>query len=103
MMRLAPGEFISSTSCPKGSTASATTGRSPAPPAKPVPRARELIAAPAPSVSPSREHEDVDLAAGAAADYRTPCPCCGGRMIIVETFERGGAPSPEAGVKPGMP
>ena len=21
-----------------------------------------------------------------------PCPCCGGRMIIVETFERGNAP-----------
>ena len=19
-----------------------------------------------------------------------PCPCCGGRMIIIETFERGG-------------
>jgi hypothetical protein len=21
-----------------------------------------------------------------------PCPCCGGRMIVIETFERGGAP-----------
>jgi hypothetical protein len=21
-----------------------------------------------------------------------PCPCCGGRMIIIETFERGCAP-----------
>jgi hypothetical protein len=21
-----------------------------------------------------------------------PCPCCAGRMIIIETFERGGAP-----------
>jgi len=21
-----------------------------------------------------------------------PCPCCGGRMIIIETFERGSAP-----------
>jgi hypothetical protein len=21
-----------------------------------------------------------------------PCPCCGGRMIIIETFERGGTP-----------
>ena len=21
-----------------------------------------------------------------------PCPCCGGRMIIIETFERGGEP-----------
>ena len=21
-------------------------------------------------------------------DYRPPCPCCGGHMIIIETFER---------------
>jgi hypothetical protein len=21
-----------------------------------------------------------------------PCPCCGGRMIVIETFERGRAP-----------
>lgn len=21
-------------------------------------------------------------------DYRTPCPCCGGRMIVIEVFER---------------
>jgi hypothetical protein len=21
-------------------------------------------------------------------DYRPPCPCCGGRMIVIETFER---------------
>jgi Putative transposase/Transposase zinc-binding domain len=21
-----------------------------------------------------------------------PCPCCGGRMVVIETFERGGAP-----------
>jgi hypothetical protein len=43
------------------------------------------------------------VAAGAAADHRPPCPCCGGRMIIVETFERGaaprGPPSPQAGVR----
>jgi len=25
-------------------------------------------------------------------DYRPPCPCCGGRMIIIETFERWGQP-----------
>ncbi|TIY04136.1 MAG: IS91 family transposase, partial [Mesorhizobium sp.] len=25
-------------------------------------------------------------------DYRPPCPCCGGRMIIIETFERGRQP-----------
>src|SRR3546814_17927931 len=21
-------------------------------------------------------------------DYRPPCPCCGGHMIVIETFER---------------
>ena len=25
-------------------------------------------------------------------DIRPPCPCCGGRMVIVETFERGSRP-----------
>jgi hypothetical protein len=24
----------------------------------------------------------------ASQDFRPPCPCCGGRMIIIETFER---------------
>ena len=28
----------------------------------------------------------------AAIDYRPPCPCCGGRMMIVEVFGRGGTP-----------
>jgi hypothetical protein len=72
-----------------------------------IARARELIAAPVPSIDPSAENNDADAAAGAAADYRPLCPCCGGRMIIVETFERGGAPrappSPEAGVRTAMP
>jgi Putative transposase/Transposase zinc-binding domain len=57
-----------------------------------IARARELIAAPEPSMGPPAEHDDADATAGAAADHRPPCPCCGGRMIIVETFERGGAP-----------
>ena len=29
-----------------------------------------------------------DEAIGEPADFRPPCPCCGGRMIIVETFTR---------------
>ena len=29
-----------------------------------------------------------DTAPAEVDDYRPPCPCCGGRMIIVETFER---------------
>jgi hypothetical protein len=28
----------------------------------------------------------------ATTDHRLPCPRCGGRMIIVEVFARGGAP-----------
>ena len=56
-----------------------------------IARARSLIAAPEPSRPPA-EHDDADATAGAAADHRPPCPCCGGRMIIVETFERGRGP-----------
>jgi Putative transposase/Transposase zinc-binding domain len=56
-----------------------------------IARARELITAPEPSRPPA-EHDDADVTAGAAADCRPPCPCCGGRMIIVETFERGRGP-----------
>src|SRR5271163_1463975 len=72
-----------------------------------IARARELIAAPAPSIDPSTEQDDADVAAGPGADYRPPCPCCGGRMIIVESFGPGGAPrappSPQAGVGTAMP
>jgi hypothetical protein len=63
-----------------------------------IARAKELIAAPVPSVDPPAEHAIADVAA--AADDRPPCPCCGGRMIIVESFGRGGEPrappSPQA-------
>ena len=72
-----------------------------------IARARELIAAPVPSIDPPAEHDEADQAAGAAPDHRPPCPCCGGRMIIVEIFERGGAPrgppSPDAGVRTATP
>ena len=47
-----------------------------------IPRARELLAvAPAPS-----QPETVE--ATEPLDWRPPCPCCGGRMRIIETFER---------------
>jgi len=72
-----------------------------------IARARELIAVPVPVMEPPAEHDDAKVEAGAAADHRPPCPCCGGRMIIVETFERCGAPrgppAPEAGVRTAMP
>ena len=57
-----------------------------------VARAKELIAAPLASIDPSTEHDDPDVATGAAADHRLPCPHCGGRMIIVESFGRSGEP-----------
>jgi hypothetical protein len=68
-----------------------------------IARARELIAVPVPVIDPPAEHDDPGLTSSAAAEHRPPCPCCGGRMIIVEFFERGGAPrgppSSQAGVR----
>ncbi len=72
-----------------------------------IARAKELIAAPLPSIDPPIAQDDADLAAGVAPDHHPPCPCCGGRMIIVEIFERGVAPrappSPQAGLRTAMP
>ena len=48
-------------------------------------RARRLLAVPTPDTA-NRE----DDAEPQALAY--PCPCCGGPMIIVETFERGAQP-----------
>jgi hypothetical protein len=70
-----------------------------------IARARQLIAMPMPSIDQPVEDDDHGQAAG--ADHHPPCPCCGGRMIIVETFERAagprGPPSPKAGVRPATP
>ena len=57
-----------------------------------IARARELIAAPVPSGDIPTEPNNPDQTASAATDHRPPCPCCGGQMIIVETFERSRAP-----------
>jgi hypothetical protein len=50
-------------------------------------RARELLAVQAQHDEPDQaaDHDDPPVLAH-------PCPCCGGRMVIIETFERGGAP-----------
>ncbi len=48
-----------------------------------IARARQLLNGPAPQNKPSD---------GEPQRISHPCPCCGGRMIIVETFERGCAP-----------
>ncbi len=42
-------------------------------------RARQLLAVAAPAA------DDAPLE---PANARPPCPCCGGRMVIIETFER---------------
>jgi hypothetical protein len=42
-------------------------------------RARELL-----KVAPEPANDNVDE----PADHRPPCPCCGGHMVIIETFER---------------
>jgi hypothetical protein len=72
-----------------------------------IARVRELIAMPVPVTDPPLEHDDADPAAGLTADHRPSCPCCGGRMIIIETFERYGTPRgppwPDAGVRTAMP
>jgi hypothetical protein len=62
-----------------------------------IARIRELLAAPEPPTASDAMTE----AAAAPTDHRPPCPSCGGRMIIVETFERGRGPRgpPEPGVR----
>ena len=55
-------------------------------------RARELIAAATPAkATPSQTTAD-GTATTAAEKPAHPCPCCGCRMLIIETFERGSAP-----------
>ena len=49
---------------------------------------RKLLDVPA-----QAEPSDVKPAAVADDEIPPPCPCCGGRMRIVEVFERGSAPS----------
>ncbi len=50
-----------------------------------VAKARELLAVPAPSATEEPT---------APPDHRPPCPCCGGRMIVIEIFR--GAAQPRA-------
>jgi hypothetical protein len=55
-----------------------------------IARARQLMTAPMAEVEPPAVHDTADP--DATTDHRPPCPCCGGRMIIVEVFARGAAP-----------
>ncbi len=56
---------------------------------KNIARARQLLNVMAPRSEPS---DAGDADASEPQTLAHPCPCCGGRMIIIETFERGGAP-----------
>ena len=49
-----------------------------------IERARQLLAAA--EATPERAHAEADSQAETASPVRR-CPCCGGRMIIIETFE----------------
>ena len=58
-----------------------------------IARARVLIAAAAP-VQPPRPTKQDQAPADADSNDKPdhPCPCCGGRMVIIETFEAGTTP-----------
>ena len=56
-------------------------------------RARELIAAAAPAQWNRSAQADQALVDAEATDKPIhPCPCCGGRMVIIELFEAGCMP-----------
>jgi hypothetical protein len=61
-------------------------------------RARELLAVP----EPEPDAASAQPAAGTSPNHRPTCPCCGGRMIIVETFPRGHRPRAPPGPSPGL-
>jgi hypothetical protein len=50
-----------------------------------IARARQLLAAP----QPRQPDQDAPTANGEPKMLSQPCPCCGGRMIVIETFCRG--------------
>jgi hypothetical protein len=58
-----------------------------------IARARELLNAPSPT------HANAVEASDGAEPPSHPCPCCGGRMIIVETFARGCSPRTPATIR----
>jgi hypothetical protein len=92
-MTLAPGEFIRRFLIhvlPKGFHRIRHYGLLARPScADNIARARELIGVP----MPQDHNADADAAnPNEPPTHSHPCPCCGGRMIIIETFERGSTP-----------
>ena len=64
-----------------------------------IARVRELLVALKPRPAPDATTE---ATATAPTDRRPPCPCCGGRMIVIETFERGDGPRGPPRSEPGI-
>jgi hypothetical protein len=54
-----------------------------------IARARELLA---PPLIPIDAIKAASTDANQPQTPEHPCPCCGGRMIIIETFQRGCSP-----------
>ena len=53
--------------------------------ARNVARARELLAV---EIPPLRDERPEDVAQAEKRILALPCPCCGGRLIVIETFQR---------------
>jgi hypothetical protein len=60
-------------------------------------RARDLLS----MLEPQADQQAACDRHAAPSDHRPPCPCCGGRMIIVETFARGHRPRAPPAWDPG--
>jgi len=62
-----------------------------------IARARELLNVPTP-----QDETEASTQSNELPSYVKPCPCCGGDMIIIETFERGARPRapPRQGIDP---
>ena len=73
-----------------------------------IAKARELLDVPAPAnTTDDNDNDDDDdddaEPTGEAAAKHRQCPCCGGHMVIIETFERGAwprAPPPSQDTSP---
>jgi hypothetical protein len=65
-----------------------------------IARAKELMAPQMAEVNPPAAHDTADPEA-TTTDHHPPCPCCGGRMIIVEVFAPGSTPRgpPPSGIR----
>jgi hypothetical protein len=61
-----------------------------------VAKARQLLAVPA----PQKELEPENIGADEPNVHARPCPCCGGRMLVIEMFERGTEPKYKPPPKP---